>query len=185
MTDSAIVELLWRRDEAGLRETEARHGAPCRALAQNILGSGEDAEECWNDALLRLWNSVPPAKPDSLSAYLCKIVRNEALGRLRREQAQKRGGKNYILALDELQECLPSRNSTEELVDALALRKAIEDFLWRLPPRDCEAFLQRYFYVRPVKEIAKALGCSRVAVSASLSRSRKKLSAYLTKEGFL
>ena len=150
---------------------------------REILDSPEDAEECWNDALLRLWNSVPPVKPVSLSAYLCKIVRNEALVRLRREQAQKRGGKNYVLALDELQECLPSRNSTEELVDALALRKAIEDFLWRLPPRDCEAFLQRYFYVRPVKEIANRFGFSPNKVSTSLLRTRRKLQSYLKEEG--
>lgn len=185
MDEREILALLEARSETALDRLTERYAPLCRQIAREILDSPEDAEECWNDALLRLWNSVPPVKPVSLSAYLCKIVRNEALGRLRREHAQKRGGKNYILALDELQECLPSRNSTEELVDALALRKAIEDFLWRLPPRDCEAFLQRYFYVRPVKEIAKALGSTRVAVSASLSRSRKKLSAYLTKEGFL
>ena len=183
MDEREILALLEARSEAALEQITVRYGPLCRQIAREILGSEEDAEECWNDALLQLWNSVPPTKPLSLSAYLCKIVRNEALGRLRSEHAQKRGGKNYILALDELHECLPARNSTEELVDALALRQAIETFLWSLPPRDREAFIQRYFYVRPVAEIARAQGRSRVAVSAGLSRTRRKLKDHLTKEG--
>ena len=102
MEDQEILGLLEKRSEQALGEVE-RYGALCLGLARRLLGRAEDAEECVNDAYLRLWNAVPPAKPQSLRAYLCRIVRNLALRRLDRQGAQCRGGESYALALEELE----------------------------------------------------------------------------------
>ena len=185
MDDAAILALLQARSEEALRRIDEKYGRLGRQIALRILDSPEDAEECWNDALLRLWKAAENAPPEALSPYLCKIVRNEALALLRRQNAQKRGGDAMVLALDELQTALPAGNDPADAVDALALREAVNRFLWQLPPRDCEAFIQRYFYLRPVKEIAGALGVHRVTLSVTLRRTRAKLAEYLTKEGFL
>ena len=70
MQDSQLLALFQSRDETALKEAELRFGAQCRGIAKRILGNSEDAEECWNDVLLRLWNTIPPAKPQYLAAYI-------------------------------------------------------------------------------------------------------------------
>jgi len=62
-------------------EMQTRYGNYGFCIAYNILGSSEDAEECVNDGYLRLWNSIPPKKPEVLCAFWGKIVRNLALNR--------------------------------------------------------------------------------------------------------
>ena len=59
MTDRAILELLNRRDEKGLTAVQEQYSGYCYTVAYNILGSREDAEECVNDMLIRLWNAIP------------------------------------------------------------------------------------------------------------------------------
>lgn len=59
MEDAAIVDLYWARDEQALAETAAKFGAYCRKIADNILHSAHDAEECENDTWLAAWNSMP------------------------------------------------------------------------------------------------------------------------------
>ena len=185
MQDAVLLGLLQSRSEEALGEIDRAYGRLGRQIALRILDSAEDAEECWNDALLRLWISSETKLPEDLSAYLCKIVRNEALCALRKRNARKRGGDALILALDELKTALPAGNDPQDMVDALALREAINHFLWQLPPRDCEAFIQRYFFLKPINVIAGSFGIHRVTLSLTLRRIRKKLADYLTKEGFL
>ena len=64
MDDKRIIELFFARDEKALAECESIYGKYCESIAKNILGSDEDAEEVFNDTLLRAWNSIPPKKPN-------------------------------------------------------------------------------------------------------------------------
>ena len=90
MEDAAIVALYWARDEQALAETAAKFGAYCRKIADNILHSAHDAEECENDTWLAAWNSMPTNRPARLAPYLGRITRNLALDRFDRAAAQKR-----------------------------------------------------------------------------------------------
>ena len=185
MEDRAIIALLRERDEAGLRAAGEAYGAYCRRLAENLLGSGEDAEECWSDALLRLWNAVPPEEPRSLRAYLLKLTRAAAIDRLRAEKAQKRGGGSMPLLLDELAECLPGGSDAESEVLARALGEAVGRWLRNLPARDRALFVGRYFRGDAPEDLARRLGMRANTVSAALGRCRRRLRAYLEKEGFI
>ena len=46
MDDAAIVRLYWDRNEQAIPATAEKYGSYCTAIARNILGSPEDAEEC-------------------------------------------------------------------------------------------------------------------------------------------
>lgn len=70
MEDERIVALYFARSEDALGESEEKYGAYCRSIAYRILRSDADAEECVNDTWLRAWQSIPPAKPESLRHYL-------------------------------------------------------------------------------------------------------------------
>ena len=109
MRDSEITELYWRRDEAAITQSKLKYGAYCRAIAVNILGSPEDADECVSDTWLSAWNSIPPARPARLSAFLGRITRNRAIDQYRRDRAVKRAGGELPLCLDELGECIVLR----------------------------------------------------------------------------
>ncbi len=77
--DEKIIEMFFGRSEQGIRELDIKYGKVCHKLSYNIVNSRQDAEECVNDAYLGAWNAIPPAKPDPLLSYICKIVRNISL----------------------------------------------------------------------------------------------------------
>ena len=114
MEDAAIVALYWARDEQALAETAAKFGAYCRKIADNILHSAHDAEECENDTWLAAWNSMPTNRPARLAPYLGRITRNLALDRFDRAAAQKRGSGQTCAPLDELAECVAAPGSVED-----------------------------------------------------------------------
>ena len=74
MEDSHIVGLYWERSESAINETQKKYGNLCKHIAFRILGNHEDSDECVNDTYLKAWNSIPPQKPNSLTAYLGRIT---------------------------------------------------------------------------------------------------------------
>ena len=175
MDDGQIVALYWARDERALTESAAKYGAYCRAIAGRIVRSPEDAEECVNDTWTGAWNSIPPHRPERLSTYLGKLTRRISLNRLRAQSAEKRGGGEVPLALDELNEAVPDRGSVEEHLEAETLAGLIDAFLERLPTRERRVFVLRYYHLLPIRAICEQLGFSKSRTESMLFRTRKKL----------
>lgn len=165
-----------------LGELSEKYGKICRTVAKNILRNDEDAEEIFNDSLLAFWNSAFLDFPENPGAWLCKTARNLALNRLEYLSAEKRGKGNAEIALSELEECIPSKNSVEEKTDEAVLLKSIEDFLRSEPKEKRNIFVRRYWYMFSVSEIAKTYGISESKVKSTLFRMRKKLRKKLEKE---
>ncbi|MCD8380406.1 MAG: sigma-70 family RNA polymerase sigma factor [Lachnospiraceae bacterium] len=184
MEDAAIIGLYWERNEQAIHETNVKYGPYCHTIAYNILENQEDSEECVNDTWLRAWNTMPPQRPNYLRLFLGKITRNLSLDIWKGKQAQKRGGGELSLALDELSECVADTKDVEDALQAKELKETIERFLHTLPKRERELFLQRYFYMCSAKELAARYGMKENHVAVLLSRTRKKLAAQLVKEGW-
>lgn len=184
MQDRELIALYWARDERAIAETIKAYGAYCYAIAHRILNSAQDAEECVNDTWLNTWNAIPPQRPNCFSAFLAKITRGLALNRWSYETAKKRGGGAAVLAVEELEDCIPAGTNPEQAVEAAQLAEDVQRFLAGLPERERSIFLLRYFSVLSVSEIAKQRRLTENNVSAILSRTRKKLKAFLVKEGY-
>lgn len=184
MEDSRIVELYWKRDADAIPATSEKYGGYCACIARNILGSEEDAEECVNDTWLGAWNSMPPHRPSVLSAFLGKITRNLSFNRRQRDRAEKRGGGELPLVLDELSECVSGNDSVEGEWDRKELLSAIDAFLDGLAPEKRMVFVCRYWYADSVGSIAARMGMTENHVSMTLTRLRRKLQEHLTKGGF-
>ena len=180
MEDTKIIELFFKRDEGALLQASAKYGAYCSKIAMNVLGSLEDASECMNDTLLRAWNSIPPNKPENLKAYLGRIARNIALDRYDSLTAEKRGGGQYALALEELSECIADDKTA---VDEAGIGEAINAFLAKQDKDKRIVFVKRYFYMDSVKEIARSMSMSESNVKTTLFRLRSSLKDELCKEG--
>lgn len=184
MDDAKIVQLYWERDEQAIPATAAKYGNYCTSIAKNILGSPEDAEECVNDAYLNAWNSIPPNRPSILSAFLGKIVRNVSLNRYKHNAADKRGGGELPVVLDELSDLVSGKDDVEQEMDRKELVKAMDGFLGSLSPDKRSIFVSRYWYTNSVSEIAERHGMTAGAVSMTLNRLRLKLHNYLLERGF-
>lgn len=184
MEDQQIIDLYWQRDPNAIGESQQKYGAYCYTISHNILHSREDAEECVNDTWLRAWNSMPPHRPARLALFFAKIVRNLSFNRAESLNAQKRGGGELPLVLDELAECIAAPSDVESEYEARELERSLNRFLRTLPPRECSLFLRRYFFTESTAQIAARYGLRENHVAVLLSRTRKKLRAFLSEEGF-
>ena len=185
MNDAELLRLFLERSERAIAETEQKYGGFCRRLAQRILANSEDAEECVNDALLQAWNTIPPEHPDNLPAYLNVLTRNLALNRLKASKRLSRGGGEIPAVLEELAECVPSADSVEAEYDRRSFLQALERFLDTLSRDARVIFVRRYWYMNSCREIADAYQMSESKVRVSLTRTRRRLKAFLEKEEVL
>ena len=184
MDDERIVALYWSRSEAAITETAAKYGSYLNNISYNILVNREDAQECVNDTYHDAWNSMPPHRPSILSTFLGKITRRISIDRWRQLTAEKRGGGELTLALDELEDCVSGTGSIENEMERRELEKLFNDFLNALPVTERRVFLCRYWYMDSIQSIAQQFGFSQSKVASMLHRTRAKLRAALAKEGY-
>ena len=183
MEERDILELLWQRAEGAIDALALMFGRRLHAMAMNILGNREDAEECVSDTYLAVWNAIPPGRPDSLTGFVCRVGRNTALKRLRANTAEKRC-RDYDLSLEELAGCLPGPDFQERL-DARGLGRAMDAYLDTLTRESRVLFLRRYWFGDSIPELARELSMTQNSVSVRLSRIRGGLKKYLIQEGYI
>lgn len=185
MNDGQIIDLYWARSETAISETANKYSKYCHTIAFNILHNNEDAEECVNDTYMRAWGAIPPQRPNRLSTFLGKITRNLSLNKYERYAAEKRGFGQVPLALDELQDCIPAADSVSQTVEDEDLAEIFNRFLAALPSDTRKIFMQRYWYLSPINEIAKDYGFSESKVKMILQRARNELKQILEEEGIV
>ena len=184
MEDQQIIKLYFDRNEQALAETDRKYGGYCYSLAHAILKNREDAEETVNDTWLRTWNAIPPQIPKVLRLFLAKITRNLAFNTYKAQNAQKRGGGEMVLVLEELDGCIPAPGSVVEDLEAKELGRIIQAFLETQPRRERGIFVSRYFFVEETEVIAQRYGITPGNARQILNRTRIKLKEHLTKEGY-
>lgn len=128
---------------------------------------------------------MPPHKPSVLSAYLAKLTRRISIDCFRCRTRDKRLPSEYAISLTELEDCLSGGNTTEEAVNVKLLADAIGIYLRLLPENARTAFIGRYYFLDPLKEVAAYCGMSESKAKSLLYRTRLGLKEYLKKEGYL
>ena len=182
MIDKHIIQLYFERSEDAIRITAETYGRYLYSIAYRILSDDEESEEAVNDTYHGAWNAIPPKQPDSLKLFLARITRNISLDRLEYLLAKKRNRDMEIL-LDELQESMIVQNSTEQRIEQQIITDSLNRFLESLDQESRMIFIERYWYMKPVKEIAQVWQCSESKVKSILFRTRKKLKVWLEREG--
>lgn len=183
MEDKQIIDLYWQRSEQAISETDRKYGHYCKTIAQRILMSIEDSEECVSDTWLRAWNAIPPERPSILKAFLGKITRNLSINRYEQMHAAKRGGGEYASALDEIAECVADPHVETWSADREVLVATLNSFLGSMKKENRIIFVKRYWYMQSVKEIAEELKIGESKVKMTLLRARNDLAERLLKEG--
>ncbi len=177
-SDNDILDLYFARDERAIGETDRRYGKVCMQVSMGVLASRPDAEECVNDTYLKAWNTIPPTRPRSLCAYVCRIVRNLSINRLRGMTAAKRS-RDLTVSLEELSACIPAPAEENG-----ALPRHISAFLRAADDLDRMLFMGRYFYGQSVSDLAAEWELSANAVSLRLHKTRERLRDYLAERGY-
>ena len=181
MDDVEIIELYWKRNQDAITETDRSYGQKLHGLAERIVQSHEDAEESVSDTYLKAWETIPPQKPNYFFAYLAKICRHFALGKLDWKNAAKRNAE--IIALtQEMELCIPDE-SRDRQMESKEISRAMNVFLKTLPPESRLIFLRRYWYCDTIAEIARRYRFSESKVKTRLHRIRAQLCTYLETEG--
>lgn len=184
-SDKEIISLFLERNEKALSAVSSKYGSYCGAVAKSILNNAQDAEECVNDTWLKVWETIPPQRPNNLGGFLAKIVKNISLNRYRYSRSQKRGGGEMPLVLNELNECVAHSGDVEKTVENEIVVEAVNEFLKTQPQDKRDIFVLRYWYCLSVSEIAEKMGVRRNTVSVVLSRTRRMLFRFLDKKELL
>ncbi len=180
--DNDIIELFWQRDEKAIDTVTKQYGNYLFNIANTILNNKQDSEECLNEVYLKLWNSIPPARPDNFKAFIAKIMRNLSVNRLKHDLAAKR--KNNNTAFHELEEYLLSDGELSDNIILEELHSSINIFLKGLKEQERNIFIRRYYFGEALEVIGKKYGIASNSAAKSLSRTREKLKTHLKKEGY-
>lgn len=182
MGDSEIIALFFQRSQQAIAELDVQYGSACRQLSFRIVNDRQDAEECVNDAYLGIWNAIPPAKPSPLLTFLLKIVRNISLSCYWRKKAAKRQS-GYTMVLEELEECIPYKDTVEQELEAKELAGYLERFLDTLSAENRAIFVRRYWLAQSYGEISACMGIPEKTISVRLTRIRGKMKKFLLERG--
>lgn len=185
MTDNEIVALYFDRNENAINETQIKYGSFLSGISGNILSDLEDVKECVGDTYFAAWRSIPPNRPEKLSAYLARIVRQLSIDRFRRLNSKKRYRSEYAMSLSEMEEIIPGGAETESEYDAKALDECINSFLRSRTEEERSIFAGRYFFNDSINKVASYYGYSEGKVKSMLFRMRSDLKAKLIGEGFI
>ena len=181
MNDLKIIELYFKRNEQAIKETDIKYGKLCHSISFNILKNREDSEECVNDTYAGIWNAIPPARPNNLMAFICRIARNLSLKRLEFLKREKRSS-DVLVSFDELEAVLSDEQFAPNVTDE-DVGKSISKFLRNQKEDVRNVFIRKYYFFDSVKEIAERYGFTESKVKNMLFYTRNKLKEHLIKEG--
>ncbi|WP_433292364.1 RNA polymerase sigma factor SigJ [Actinoplanes sp. CA-030573] len=138
------------------------------AVAYRILGSAAEAEDAVQEAWIR-WSSVSTrAGIADQKAYLCRIVANEALARLRQARRRREA---YVGPW------LPEPIVTDHPADPDSISMAMLVVLEALSPLERAVFVLHEVFDFSHAEIATAVGRSTGAVRQAAHRARENVAA--------
>ena len=183
LSDEQIIDLYFAREERAIVETDKKYCQYLHTVAYSILANEQDTEECLQDTYLRVWNAIPPERPNIFHAFLAKITRNLSLNRLKTVKRQKRAPSEANISLNELGECVPTEDDLARQMQSAAIARAINRYLDSVSDRRMYVFVSRYFYALTIPQIAKRLSCSISSVNRELAEIRRELRIELQKEG--
>ncbi len=184
ISDQAIVDLYWARDERAIRETDLKYGTYLFSIAYNIVHDRLDCEECLNDTYMGAWNAMPPTRPRVLQAFLLTIMRRIAINRYRRNLRKSAVPSELTVSFSELEPFIADNERTDAAFEAKQLGAIISNFVRSLPKRKQYIFMSRYYAAEPIETIARDLDLSRSTIQKELAAIRSALKETLEKEGY-
>jgi RNA polymerase sigma-70 factor (ECF subfamily) len=146
-----------------------RYYAPLTAVAYNVLGDHQLAEDAAQEAFARgLVNLRKLKKPDKFAPWLAQICRNVAIDMARARARDVRA-----------QDLSHGQDDRDDDPAIPVVRRAIED----LAPALKEVVILRYYNSSSYEQISAVLGLSKMTINGRLTRAKRKLLRVLEQNG--
>jgi RNA polymerase sigma-70 factor (ECF subfamily) len=185
-TDAELAARAATGDEIAFEAIMRRHNRLLFRTARSILKSDADAEDALQEAYLRAWRALAAYRCESkLSTWLVRIVINEALGRLRRSNAQ-------VIPLDAAMESTDPdtqesmQDDPDQRPEGAAMRaqvrRLMEARIDRLPEAFRCVFMLRAVEEMSVEEVSTALQLPEATVRTRYFRARSLLREGLSRD---
>ncbi len=160
-SDAELTEACRRGSQAAFRELLSRYRKPALALAYQMLGDAEDAEDAAQEAFVRVFQAIPQFRGQAaFSTWLYRIVTNTCLGRLRRKREK--------VSLERVSEPRSADSPSQQVTDALMTRQVLS----MMSPTLQTVLLLRVEGGLSYREIAETLGLPMGTVRSRLSKAR-------------
>ena len=181
-------ELLLRRackgDVQAFEELMQSHESRIYAIALRMMGNREDAQDCAQEAMVRIYRAMGSFKGQSaLATWIYRITMNTCLDELRRRKARK------VTSLDSLVDNGWSPTDTGDTPEEHGLRvekqNAHNQAIQSLPDDMRAAIILRDVKGYSYDEIASILDANVGTIKSRISRGREKLREILSKQSEL
>jgi RNA polymerase sigma-70 factor (ECF subfamily) len=175
-TEEALAVAFAAHERWAFAQAYREYASLLYSVAYNVLGNGDEAQDCVHDAIARLWRSTSAysSQRGSLRSFLVVCVRNEAISRRRRESRRAR--------LEERLAALPAEHEELAAGDPIE-RDRVRSAFAKLPD-DQRIALQLAFYEgKTHTEIASELNAPLGTIKSRISLGLRKIAAALAPAG--
>ena len=182
--EKELIQRAGRGDAYAFEQLMTAHESRMYAVALRMCGNREDAQDCLQEAMLRVYRSLNGFKgQSSFSTWVYRITMNSCLDELRRRKSRS------AASLDAMLENGFAPSDEGDTPEESSLRseqkRVIEKAIARLPEDMRSAIILRDIQGCSYDEIAKALGANVGTIKSRISRGREKLRAALSEHGEL
>jgi len=143
---------------------------------RRFVNSHEDADDLVQDVFLKVWTALPSFRGEAQTyTWIYRIATNEALNWLRREKVRA------ALRFSSLDEEMERRIDADPWFNGDAAERNLSKAVARLPERQRQVFILRYYDEMPYEEMAKVLDTSVGSLKASYHIAQEKIREALGK----
>ncbi|MBQ6762987.1 MAG: RNA polymerase sigma factor [Bacteroidales bacterium] len=144
---------------------------------RRIVNSHEEADDLVQDIFLKIWTALPAFRGEAqVYTWVWRIATNEALNWLRREKVRA------ALRFTSIDTEMERRIDSDPFFDGDAAERALSKAVARLPEKQRQVFILRYYDEMPYEEMSEVLGTSVGALKASYHIAQEKVRAALGRE---
>ena len=142
---------------------------------RRFVNCHEDADDLVQDVFLKIWQSLPSFREESgIYTWVYKIATNEALNWLRREKVRA------ALHFSSLDAEMERRIDNDPWFNGDAAERALSKAVARLPEKQRQVFILRYYDEMPYEDMAAVLDTSVGALKASYHIAQEKVRAFIS-----
>ena len=174
MDDDLLIAKAAKGDARSFEQLMRRHEGRMYSCALRMCGNREDAQDCVQEAMLRVFRALERFKGESsFSTWVYRITMNACLDELRRRKVRS------AASLDTLLESGWTPKDPGELPDSRAERMerkaALEKAISELPEDMRAAIVLREVHDLSYEEISQALDVNVGTIKSRISRGRERL----------
>ena len=142
---------------------------------RRMVGTHEDADDLLQDIFLKIWTALPSFRGEAqLYTWVWRIATNETLNWLRREKVRA------ALRFQRVDEELERRIMADPFFNGTAAQRELFKALARLPEKQRQVFVMRWWDELTYEEISAITGTSVGALKASYHIAQEKLKLNLS-----